>query len=148
MCSFNPIYGQGMTAAAFEASYLAECLTAGSAKLAKRFFAGASRLIDTPWLIAATADFRFPEVRGHRPWGTAAMNWYLARLHRAAHHDPVVAIAFHRVANLLDPPPALFHPRIVSRVVMAAWRGPTPLGQRPQPLPIPQVCPGMCRRFV
>ena len=33
------------------------------------------------------------------------VNWYIGKLHIAAAGDPVVARAFHRVANLLDPPP-------------------------------------------
>ena len=40
MCSFNPVYGQGMTVAAQEAALLRECLDAGDADLARRFFTG------------------------------------------------------------------------------------------------------------
>jgi len=53
LCSFNPVYGQGMTVAAQEAALLRECLNAGDADLAQRFFAGAGTVIDTPWDIAS-----------------------------------------------------------------------------------------------
>jgi flavin-dependent dehydrogenase len=148
LCSFNPIYGQGMTVAALEARHLDVCLNAGPRSLAQRFFAGASRLIDTPWLIAATADFRFEQVRGRRPWGTMAMNWYIARVHRAAHHDPVVAVAFHRVANLLDQPASLFHPAILARAAAALGGSLRPFTTHVRPLTLPQAMPGFCRRFV
>ena len=49
VCSFNPIYGQGMTVAACEAMALGECLAAGDARLAQRFFKRAVRFIDVAW---------------------------------------------------------------------------------------------------
>ena len=115
--SFNPIYGQGMTVAAFEALELQSVLAQGSHDLARRFFARAARVIDTPWSIAVGNDLRIPEVSGPRPLPLRLINAYMARLHKAAHHDPVVALAFHRVANLLAPPPTMLHPRIAWRVL-------------------------------
>ena len=57
VCSFNPIYGQGMSVAATEAKALDECLATGIADLAKRFYARARRIVDIPWLIATGEDF-------------------------------------------------------------------------------------------
>ena len=123
LCSFNPIYGQGMSTAALDAVLLGDCLRHGDERLAHRFFAGAAKIIDVPWQISATADFQFAEVRGRRPLLAGMINSYLALVHRAAHADPTVAIAFHRVANLLAQPASLFHPRILSRVLKHCWRG-------------------------
>ena len=58
-----------------------------------------------------------PEAKGPRSLKTSVMNGYLAKLHRAAHYDPVAAEAFLRVANLLVPPPTLLHPKIMMRVL-------------------------------
>jgi hypothetical protein len=66
LCSFNPVYGQGMTVAAQEAALLRECLDAGDADLARRVFAAASTAIDTPWDIAVGNDLRHPQVAGPR----------------------------------------------------------------------------------
>ena len=45
------------------------------------------------------------------------VNWYLGRLHVDAHEDPVVAVAFQRVMNMLAPPPSVLRPRIALRVL-------------------------------
>src|SRR4029077_4868239 len=117
LCSFNPIYGQGMTVAAQEAALLRECLDAGDADLARRFFAAASTAIDTPWDIAVGNDLRHPQVAGHRSPKVCFINWYIGKLHMAARHDAKLATAFLEVANLEAPPTKLLHPAIVLRVI-------------------------------
>jgi 2-polyprenyl-6-methoxyphenol hydroxylase-like FAD-dependent oxidoreductase len=116
LSSFNPIYGQGMTVAALEAVALKGCLAVGTTDLARRFFARASKIIDIPWSMAVGNDLRMPEVIGPRPAATKVINAYIAKLHKAAHHDPAVAFAFHQVGNLLRPPSHILHPRIAARV--------------------------------
>jgi len=117
ICSFNPIYGQGMSVAALEAMELKAALAQGTADLAKRFFKRASKVIDIPWSIAVGNDLRMPEATGPRSLGVNMVNAYIARVHKAAQADPTVAIAFHRVGNLLAPPPSIMHPRIAMRVL-------------------------------
>jgi hypothetical protein len=117
VCSFNPIYGQGMTVAAIEAQALDELLENGLDHLARRFYARASKIIDIPWSIATGEDFRFPQVEGRRPPGTGLLNRYLERVHAVASEDPVVCRKFFDVVNLLAPPPALLSPRMAWRVL-------------------------------
>ncbi len=117
ICSFNPVYGQGMTVAALEAGALDECLREGMDGLAARYFRRVARLVDTPWQIAVGSDLRNPGVPGPRPLGSSLVNGWLDRIHRAAQHDPEVALAFHRVANLLAPPASLFRPGLAARVL-------------------------------
>src|ERR1051325_3090714 len=61
LCSFNPIYGQGMTGASMEALALRQCLAVGSQEIAGRFFRAARPLIDIPWQIAVGSDLRSEE---------------------------------------------------------------------------------------
>jgi 2-polyprenyl-6-methoxyphenol hydroxylase-like FAD-dependent oxidoreductase len=124
LCSFNPIYGQGMSVAALEAVALQECMARASSfdNLWRPFIQKASRIIDTPWTIAAGSDFAFPGVTGPKPAGTDAVNWYLDRVHRAAAQDRMVCRTFFDVANLLAPATALFQPRFVARVLKACLR--------------------------
>jgi hypothetical protein len=117
MCSFNPIYGQGMSVAALEALELASVLDGGLADLSRRFFRRAAAVVDVPWTIAVGSDLRIPETVGPRGAAVSVVNWYLAKLHEAAHHDGPLAHAFMRVANLLAPPSTLFGPKVMLRVL-------------------------------
>jgi hypothetical protein len=117
LSSFNPIYAQGMSVAALEASSLGACLAEGEERLADRFFARAATIIDTPWSTAVGNDLRFPEIAGPRTAMTRFINWYLGRLHHAAHHDAALSIAFLKVVNLLEPPPSILRPGVVWRVL-------------------------------
>lgn len=126
LCSFNPIYGQGMTVAALEASALGACLEAGRQQLARRFFSRAGRIIDDPWNAAVGTDLGFPEVQGPRPPMVRFLNWYISGLHRAAHHDAQVSIVFLKMINMVAPPPTILSPRIVWRVIKANLRADRP----------------------
>jgi 2-polyprenyl-6-methoxyphenol hydroxylase-like FAD-dependent oxidoreductase len=94
ICSFNPIYGQGMSSAAQQAIALGACLDASglrSAGLAPAFYKAAKKVIANPWAIAAGGDFVFPETTGPKPPGTDVINRYVGRVVVAAQHDPKVA---------------------------------------------------------
>ncbi len=133
VCSFNPIYGQGMTVALSEALLLRECLEqGGEARLARRFFKGASKFVDIPWSLAASTDLRFESVAGRRSAGVKFVNWYISRLHRAAHRDAQLANTFIRVANLKAPKTAVLSPTAVFRVV----RGNLGKGSRAEATPV------------
>jgi 2-polyprenyl-6-methoxyphenol hydroxylase-like FAD-dependent oxidoreductase len=118
LCSFNPLYGQGMSVATLEALALDECLNRLSSpdRVWRPFFKAATKVIDTPWTIAAGSDFAFTGVTGPRPAGTSAVNWYLTRVHKAASIDQHVCRSFFDVANLLRPATTLFAPSVVARV--------------------------------
>jgi 2-polyprenyl-6-methoxyphenol hydroxylase-like FAD-dependent oxidoreductase len=122
VCSFNPIYGQGMSAAALQAAELERCLASGDVDLAKRFFAAASKVIDAPWTMAVGGDLRYDAVEGQRTPMVKFVNWYIGKLHIAAKTDPAVACAFHRVANLLEPPPSLMSPGMALRILQGNLR--------------------------
>ena len=122
ICSFNPVYGQGMTVAAAEAIALRDALREGRRGLPRRFFAKAAKLVDTPWNIAVSADLRYPEVVGKRSRMSGLLNAYVAKINIAAERHPDVGLAFLRVANLIAPPQALFAPRVLAKVLWAGRR--------------------------
>jgi 2-polyprenyl-6-methoxyphenol hydroxylase-like FAD-dependent oxidoreductase len=122
MCSFNPIYGQGMTVAALESEALRRCLRDGDGDLARRFFREAARIIDPVWQLNALGDLALPEIPGHRSPSTKALNRYVARLQRVAAHDPVAATAFIRTIGLLQPPTSILRPAVLARVVVGGLR--------------------------
>lgn len=73
ICFYNPLYGQGMTAACRQAKGLQTALAAaadggeGLTGLWRRFFPEAYQETRTPWLFAAFADFRDPRCTGDFP---------------------------------------------------------------------------------
>jgi 2-polyprenyl-6-methoxyphenol hydroxylase-like FAD-dependent oxidoreductase len=125
LCSFNPIYGQGMSVAALEGMALADALNSAHAleDLSHRFFPKAAAIVATPWTIAAGSDFAFPGVTGTKPIGTGLVNRYLGLVHKVASWDRVVCRAFFDVGNLRKRPTSLFRPSILARVVAGAWAG-------------------------
>ena len=128
ICSFNPIYGQGMSSAAQQAAALGACIDrAGldAPDLWRTFYRKAKKVIANPWGIAAGADFVFPETTGPKPPGTDFINRYVGKVAVAAQHDVKVANALWDVQGLLAPPPSLMKPTMLVRVLRNARRGPT-----------------------
>ncbi len=130
ICSFNPIYGQGMSVAALEAQVLQQCLErwGNSQELAPNFFKQAAKTIDIPWQLAVGGDLGFPQTDGPHSRKTKFLSWYIRKLHIAARQSPTVAEAFIRVVNLLAPPPSLLQPRIAWQVWKYNRRA-SPVGQ-------------------
>jgi 2-polyprenyl-6-methoxyphenol hydroxylase-like FAD-dependent oxidoreductase len=120
IASFNPVYGQGMSVAACEAEALREALAGGLERVHRRFFRAAAKAVDVPWQLAVGADLAIPSVPGARPLPVRFVNAYLARVFRAATRDATVARAFMKVAHLIAPPPTLFAPHVVARVLWSS----------------------------
>ncbi|NUT32748.1 MAG: hypothetical protein HOV79_06695, partial [Hamadaea sp.] len=126
MCSFNPIYGQGMTCAALEALTLDRLLTrhgpAADARFTHAYHKAAAALLKTPWSFAAGGDLRWPQTTGPRTGGSRLLNGYTSRVLSASVVDPQVRRVFTAVQHLLLPPSALLRPSVVRRVLRATRR--------------------------
>jgi 2-polyprenyl-6-methoxyphenol hydroxylase-like FAD-dependent oxidoreductase len=123
ICSFNPVYGQGMTCAALEAVALGAVLDrhgAPTARMARDFYRAAAAVIATPWSFAVGADFAYPQTLGPRPLGTTAFNWYSQRIGVAVQHSVDVRRAFSNVQQLTAPPSVFFRPSMVAKVLRAS----------------------------
>ncbi|AWI32815.1 FAD-dependent oxidoreductase [Streptomyces tirandamycinicus] len=114
-CSFNPVYGQGMTVAALEALVLRDHLSRGGVD-PKAFLADIAGVIEVPWQFSAGADLGYPEVEGDRTPEWAAAGAYMSALHAAAAVDGEVTATFMRVAGLVATPDALMSPDMMRRV--------------------------------
>jgi 2-polyprenyl-6-methoxyphenol hydroxylase-like FAD-dependent oxidoreductase len=124
VCSFNPIYGQGMTVAAIEATALRDCLGHGGNGLPRRFFRASAKNIRVAWQTAVGSDLALPEIPGPRPISMRISNAFLERVARANEVDPVVAGQFMRVTTMVDRPIRLLRPSILLRVWRAQRRRP------------------------
>jgi 2-polyprenyl-6-methoxyphenol hydroxylase-like FAD-dependent oxidoreductase len=130
VCSFNPIYGQGMTVAALEALALRNCLSGGTTDLPRRFFRATAKPIGQAWQLAAGGDLSLPEIQGTPPLSTRLLNGYMDRLLTAAEYDTAAFEQFLKVAWLVDAPIRLLRPSMMWRAASANRRRqkrPTPV---------------------
>jgi 2-polyprenyl-6-methoxyphenol hydroxylase-like FAD-dependent oxidoreductase len=114
LCSFNPIYGQGMSAALLEVDALAGLLDRRAAAaaavdrsplagLSSDYFARAAEVIATPWRLAASADFQYPETTGERPENSEERGLYLLALNEIGIEDVEVNRLLAEVFQLIRP---------------------------------------------
>jgi 2-polyprenyl-6-methoxyphenol hydroxylase-like FAD-dependent oxidoreductase len=129
LCTFNPIYGQGMAVAAMSAVALRDALAGRrrtpTTRRVQQALLAASRLA---WDISAGADRKMPGAVGTATDGGPAdriAGWYLSRVQERAPGDPVVGRAFRAVLTLSAPVTALFAPP-VARAVLFRPPAPTP----------------------
>ena len=122
ICSFNPIYGQGMTVSALDAAALRDCLRRGSTDLARRYFRASAKPIGVAWRMAAASDLAFPEVEGKRTRSMRVTNRLVDLALAACESDAVVVGRFYKVNGLVDAPVRLAHPEFIYRVAAANLR--------------------------
>ncbi len=118
-CSFNPIYGQGMTTGALQAQTLDECLRQGLDGVNRHYRQRVGKLLEVPWSMSTSGDLRFPEVEGKRPLASGLMNWYGDQIQRIINYDDEALRTFVRVMHMLEAPTALFSPRMVLKALTA-----------------------------
>jgi hypothetical protein len=135
VCSFNPVYGQGITVAATEAVILRGLLARAAVPDARRYFRAIAAAIDVPWDIAAGADLAFPQVPGKRPAKVRLVNAYLPRVHAAAAYDAALAASLVRVIGLKDGPEGLLRPDRMLRVLRGNLASRRPLTPPADPAP-------------
>jgi 2-polyprenyl-6-methoxyphenol hydroxylase-like FAD-dependent oxidoreductase len=126
VCQFNPIYGQGMSAAAQQSRLLQTVLTnvthesdpVSSAQAA--FMSGVESVLQTPWTMALNSDLAFPQTQATRPDNFGRTQQSQAALLQTIVNDPVVHRAFVEVSHLLQPYSLLRTPAIRERIEAAA----------------------------
>jgi 2-polyprenyl-6-methoxyphenol hydroxylase-like FAD-dependent oxidoreductase len=122
VCQFNPIYGQGMTVAAKEASVLARLLRSAAeqdksiADIGAEFLASVTPIIGEVWAMSAVPDFAFPETAGDRPADLEASLRYGMALEQAAVADAMVHKLILEVRHLIRSSEDLRDPDIMQHV--------------------------------
>jgi flavin-dependent dehydrogenase len=121
VCAFNPVYGQGMSAAAVGAEVLDRWLREESSHRSRGrdFQRRLARATAAAWRLSAGADDGFRTTK-EPPQGRAARltGGYLAGVMRSATRRPQVRRRLAEVLHLLRPPSALFGPGVLARL---AW---------------------------
>lgn len=123
ICSFNPVWGQGMSVAALEVAALQRLLaerTPGPAALAglpAAFYREAANVVAPAWQLSVRPDFAFDTTRGERPANLNAARGYMRALARLAQQDPEVRALIDEVYHLRRPVDTLRAPALVAKVV-------------------------------
>ncbi|WP_086809183.1 NAD(P)/FAD-dependent oxidoreductase [Streptomyces reticuliscabiei] len=123
-CTFNPVYGQGMTVASLQAAELARQLeraTAartlnGTARRTQRRFAAITRW---PWLMSTSGDLVWADPR---PPMWRPIHWYMTRLLDRLPTDPALYRRFAHASHMNTSPLSLFNPAVITRVLLPPRR--------------------------
>jgi 2-polyprenyl-6-methoxyphenol hydroxylase-like FAD-dependent oxidoreductase len=117
ICSFNPVYMQGMTMAALQAVALRNCLADRDGDLSRRFFKATAKQIAPVWRANRLTDFILSQGGGWRWALRRLVNWHVDKVHAAAANDPAVAEAILRdePCRPASPAPAALVPAAAGR---------------------------------
>ena len=133
VCIFNPIYAQGMTVAAIEATVLRDHLSHGTTPQPLRFQRDiVKRGTSIAWDVAASGDFTHPGVGGAKGVKFRMGGWFVQKATAAAEFDDKLSSAFLRTAGLIAPPTSMMRPGLMARALF---------GKKSQPLPDPGYKP-------
>jgi 2-polyprenyl-6-methoxyphenol hydroxylase-like FAD-dependent oxidoreductase len=122
ICSFNPIYGQGMSASALQVEVLQRLLIRRAAEsqglggLALAFFREAAKVLATPWALAAAQDLAYSKTTGSRPANMQESAHYFAGVSQLAAEDIDVRRLMTEVFQLVKPFSVLTEETLRSRV--------------------------------
>ena len=127
ICSFNPVYGQGMTTACLEAVALGRSVDQeglGTPALTSQFYKATAKILATPWSLGAGGDFAYPMTTGDKPPLIDLLNTQTKKVVIAAQRDSDVADTFNSVAQLIAKPYALLSPSMLLKIYRANRRPP------------------------
>jgi 2-polyprenyl-6-methoxyphenol hydroxylase-like FAD-dependent oxidoreductase len=121
ICSYDPAFGHGMTAAAQQAETLDDCLIVHGADgpaLARDYFRRVDAIVDVPWNLCCGENFKYPGTTGRRP----PLFPVTRRVKDAllTRRDPELLTDLYSVATLAAQPRILLRPRTV-RCVLGTW---------------------------
>ncbi|MEE3066326.1 MAG: FAD-dependent oxidoreductase [Actinomycetota bacterium] len=122
LCAPDPTYGQGMTIAALQALTLRDCLLAGDAALAHRYFGATARYIGEMWAANRARSRVTSPVRDRSSRRARLQGWVTRAALNAAAHDVVLTERFFRVSHFIDPPSRLHDPALLPRIVWGNLR--------------------------
>ncbi len=121
ICHFNPLFGQGMSAAARQVQALADVLAGraesggGLAGAALEFFPLAFEETRAPWLFACLADFRSPQCKGDFPSEEREAMKMLGYLGRVADRDPSARKLLRQIGGMHVPLSAILTPEWIAK---------------------------------
>lgn len=144
LCSFNPVFGQGMSTSLMTAEVL-EHMTQHTLDIDPHaYFQNTAKTLAFPWKTGITEDFRAPQTTGVRPFGLR-LNQVLTDLMNArASADTEFYRKYVKVFHMVEPPSLLLNPRMLASMLLGskkpAYQGPParPISHSAAARPAPQ----------
>ncbi|MEQ9236680.1 FAD-dependent oxidoreductase [Coleofasciculus sp. E2-BRE-01] len=130
VCTFNPVYGQGMTVASLAALVLDQCFKQYTQHrsnpdlkdLGKHFQKKLALVNQTPWLMATADDLRWSTTAGDKPnIITRFLQQYIDKVILVASERAEVYQSFIEVIHLIKPTTIFFKPSILWQVIRQAF---------------------------
>jgi 2-polyprenyl-6-methoxyphenol hydroxylase-like FAD-dependent oxidoreductase len=121
-CTFNPVYGQGMTVAALSAQTLDRCFanhrSSSLQGLARKVQTKVAKVQNQPWTFAIQQDYRYRSAEGWKSSGlNRLLDVYFDHLGQLMTRKAEVYQAFLEVTHMLKPASSLFRPGIAIQVL-------------------------------
>lgn len=119
VCSFNPVWGQGMTSAALQAIALRESLLTGAADWQRQYFTAAARHMRSIWWGNRALDFVLTPAEDWRSTPKRLINYVTDKVWAAAANDIGLTETFLRTIELLDTQAVWLRPVQIKRILTA-----------------------------
>lgn len=124
-CAFNPIFGQGITAASRYAWQLGESLRTQVAQspanikgFSKAYHKQISKHLDLPWFLTTMMDLSYRQTKGKRPFGMPVITWFFKCALETCSRNASVQQSFVKVMNMYAGLGALLKPSFVLPVLL------------------------------
>lgn len=135
VCSFNPIFGQGMTMSCIGAETLGQMLaeradtrsrtqtnaakakSVGTENFSLRFQKRLVRLTELPWTLTTTEDLRYEKSEGRRPLILRPFNWYKTQIIELCSTDPYIYSRFAQLLHMQKGLTVLMTPGVIWRAI-------------------------------
>lgn len=122
VAGFNPVFGQGMSAAAVDAEHLRIVLDqraeagAGLNGLSKDYFPRIAEAVGAAWNGTATYDLMFESTQGIRPDDYPQRRAAFLAMQELAADDAELRRRQTLIGNMLEPPSSLYTPELLTRL--------------------------------
>ncbi|MBX3022319.1 MAG: tryptophan 7-halogenase [Bdellovibrionales bacterium] len=131
VCTFNPVYGQGITTATVSAEYLQRLLKTNREGWERQFHRGLVQILAGPWLLSVREDLIiFAGTSAlYKSWAALRHRFrvtLLRHLQQAAPKDRAIHLRLYQVQNLMRPLSSLYSPMLFARALWAKFRLPPP----------------------
>jgi hypothetical protein len=124
-CNFNPIFGQGITAASLYCQELNICLNTWANKMpdelkgfSLNFQKKVANYLDLPWFLTTIIDLSYPQTKGKRPPFMPVISWLFKKVLEACSYNARIHQSFMKVLHMYAGIGTLIKPSFLGPVIL------------------------------